>query len=275
MLRSNRRLWNQRKACKLVGINRSVARYTKLKINDEELTNKIKQIAYEKRRFGYRRIHLLLKREGFQVNHKKVFRIYQLCGLKVIKRGGRKRALGVRKAMSNPEKINQKWSLDFVHDALFDGRRIRLMTIVDDYTRECLKIVVDTSLSGIRVKRELDKIIEERGKPEAIQSDNGTEFTSNVILKWSEEKQINWIYIQPGKPYQNGIIESFNGKLRDECLNENLFLNLRDAERIIENWRLDYNQKRPHTALGGRTPNEIANGLIYYHFEQKISGTSM
>lgn len=165
----------------------------------------------------------MLKREGLKVNHKRVYRLYKEIGLKVCRRGGRKRALGSRIAVEVLSKADQRWSLDFVSDALADGRRLRILTIVDDFTRECLKMVVDTSISGVRVGRELSDLIAKRGSPAAILSDNGTEFTSNAILKWAYENQISWRCIQPGKPMQNGYIESFNGKLRDECLNENWF----------------------------------------------------
>jgi len=261
---------SERKACKLVGVNRSTIRYKIQKANDSELNEKIRKIAFEKRRFGYRRIHMLLKREGQKINHKKVYRLYKALGLKVVKRGGRKRALGVREIALKAQRTNQRWSLDFVSDALANGRRIRMMTIVDDYTRLCLGIVVDTSLNGVRVSRELDKLIEEYGKPETILSDNRTEFTSNAILKWANEKKVCWDYIQPGKPYQNGTIESFNGKLRDECLNENLFLSLKEAERIIENWRWEYNEERPHSSLGGKTPYEMLGKKTL-----KLTGTSI
>jgi putative transposase len=215
---------------------------------------------------------MLLKREGMQINHKKLFRIYQRLGLKVLKRGGRKRALGQRVVPMPLTRINQEWSLDFVHDALANGRRIRLLTIVDDFTRESLKIVVDTSLNGHRVRDELEKIIEDRGMPDRILSDNGTEFTSTAILKWCHEKGVKWDYIQPGKPYQNGYIESFNGKIRDECLNENLFISLQEAKRLVEEWREEYNERRPHSSLGGKTPSEVADnkGLR----EEKLTGTS-
>jgi putative transposase len=188
----------------------------------------------------------------------------------VLKRGGRKRALGTRLAIEKPNKKNQKWSLDFVSDSLENGRKIRMMTVIDEYTRICLGIVVETSISGARVSRELDRLIEEYGSPETILSDNGTEFTSHAILKWSLEKNIKWDYIQPGKPYQNGTIESFNGKLRDECLNENLFSSLRHAEQIVENWRCRYNDERPHSSLGGRTPYE----MLGFRENMKLTGTS-
>lgn len=262
---------SERRACQLVGVNRSTVRYKGQRVDDCKLSESIRKIALEKKRFGYRRIHMLLKREGLKINHKKVFRLYQKLGLKVLKRGGRKRALGIRAPTLKAQRMNQRWSLDFVSDALATGRRIRLLTVVDDYSRLCLGIIVDTSLSGWRVSRELNKLIEMYGKPETIISDNGTEFTSHAILKWSLEKQVCWSYIQPGKPYQNGTIESFNGKLRDECLNENLFLDLKDAARIIENWRCEYNEKRPHSSLSGKTPTEIIREIE----NMELTGTSI
>lgn len=268
--------FSQRKACMLVGVQRSTARYQSKKPDESALVEKIKSIAYEKKRFGYRRIYLLLRKEKIQINHKKVFRIYKACGLKVLKRGGRKRALGVRGLAFRATRPNQNWSLDFVHDALSDGRKIRLLTIIDEFTRECLQIAVDTSLNGRRVSKELERLIEQRGKPERIKSDNGTEFTSNAVLRWCTDNNICWHYIQPGKPYQNGNIESFNGKLRDECLNENWFLGLQEAQRIVEKWREDYNFSRPHSALQGRTPREMASHLLCLPVKEELvlNGTS-
>ena len=247
---------SERRACCLVGQNRSVKRYASIK-NDEVITDKIQKIAYEKRRFGYRRIYMLLKREGIQINHKKVYRIYSRLGLKVMKRKNRRKAMGERKVEALIICSNQRWALDFVSDALSNGRRIRLLTIIDTYTRQCLKIVVDLSLSSKRVLRALEEAMEEFGFPEEIISDNGTEFTSNNVLQWCHQRGQSWKYIAPGKPYQNGSIESFNGKLRDECLNENWFLSLEEAKIIIEKWREEYNNERPHSALGGKTPNEL------------------
>ena len=246
---------SERRASRLLGAHRSCVRYKTTK-KDDGVVEKIKAIAFERRRFGYRRIHMVLKRSGLRINHKKVFRIYRECGLKVKKRSGRKRAIGARVTTSLPSRPNQKWVLDFVHDALADGRKLRLMTILDAFTRECLTIVVETSLGGSRVVDALANLMKERGKPEMIVSDNGTEFTSNRVWQWSMENEVLWHYIEPGKPYQNGAIESFNGKLRDECLNENWFLTVRDAQRQVEKWRNDYNHHRPHTALDGLTPNE-------------------
>ncbi len=174
------------------------------------------------------------------------------------KRGGRKRAQGTRAPMAMPQDQNLRWSLDFVMDTLVSGRRFRILTLVDDFTRECLTLVVDTSPTSLRVVRELDRVIEIRGCPRMIVSDNGTEFTSNAILVWQEENAIEWHYIAPGKPMQNGFVESFNGRLRDECLNEHPFANLNGARQLIEEWRIDYNTKRPHTSLNGLTPTEFA-----------------
>lgn len=253
--------FSQRQACRLLAFDRSVGRYKPKPKDDESLKSKIVSIAHERKRFGYRRIHIMLKREGLKVNHKRVYRLYTETGFKVRRRSGRKKALGSRMAVEVLGKANQRWSLDFVCDALADGKRLRILTIVDDFTRECLKMVVDTSISGVRVARELSDLIAKRGSPSAILSDNGTEFTSNAILKWSHENQISWRYIQPGKPMQNGYIESFNGKLRDECLNEHWFLRIKDARDIIENWRWDYNRYRPHTSLNGLSPEQFVMNL--------------
>ena len=193
-----------------------------------------------------------------RLNHKRLFRLYREERLGVRKRGGRKRALGTRAPMALPQGPNQRWSLDFVSDALACGRRFRVLAVVDDFTRECLGLVVDTSLSGSRVGRELDRIAELRGRPVMVVSDNGTELTSHAILRWQEERSVLWHYIAPGKPQQNGFVESFNGRFRDECLNEHLFGSLAAARRIIEAWRIDYNTERPHTSLEGLTPAAFA-----------------
>ena len=176
----------------------------------------------------------------------------------VRKRGGRKRALGTRAPMAIPQGCNQRWSLDFVSDTLVDCRRFRILCVIDDFSRECLATIVDSSLSGVRVARELDLIAEHRGYPCMVVSDNGTELTSNAILKWQKDRKVEWHYIAPGKPMQNGFVESFNGRLRDECLNEHLFSSYRHARELIEMWRMDYNTQRPHTSLKGLTPNEYA-----------------
>ena len=195
------------------------------------------------------------------MNHKKLRRIYAEEKLQVRRRGGRKRALGTRRPMEVPDGPNQRWSLDFVSDAFTDCRRFRILTVVDDFTKECVALVPDTSISGLRVTRELDQAIAERGAPKTIVSDNGTEFTSMAILKWVQDNDIDWHYIQPGKPTQNAFIESFNGKLRDECLNETLFTSLAEAKHELEYWKEDYNHHRPHSSIGYLTPNEFASKI--------------
>ena len=251
--------YSQRRACDLVGLQPKTYRYASTRSDDEALRTKLKELASQRRRFGYRRLGLLLARQGVRINHKKLYRLYREERLSVRKRGGRKRALGTRAPMTIPQDQNLRWSLDFVMDTLASGRRFRILTLVDDFTRECLGLVVDTSLTARRVLRELDQIIESRGCPRMIVSDNGPEFTSNAVLAWQEELGIEWHYIAPGKPMQNGFVESFNGRLRDECLNEHLFANLNEARQIIEDWRIDYNTNRPHTSLNGLTPSEFAN----------------
>lgn len=252
---------SERRACHLAGAQRATVRYQTQKVPEEELKEQIKEIAMNHRRYGYRRVYQLLKRAGREINHKKVYRIYKELGLKVLKRGGRKRATGERKVHRLITRANQCWALDFVSDALANGRKIRLLTVVDVHTRESLKIAVEYSLNGRTVLEVLEELIKERGKPAVILSDNGTEFTSNRVTRWQKETEINWEYIEPGKPHQNGNIESFNGKLRDECLNEHWFLSLNEAKRIIEKWRDHYNAERPHSSLGGLTPNELASQL--------------
>ncbi len=250
--------YSQRRACGLVGMDPKTYRYESRRPDDAPIRRRLRELAAQRRWFGYRRLHILLVREGIRLNHKKLFRIYREERLTVRKRGGRKRALGTRAPLLIPWKRNQRWSLDFVADALADGRRIRILAVVDDFSRECLALVVDTSLSGVRVARELDRIVALRGRPRIVVSDNGTELTSNAILRWQQERSVGWHYIAPGKPMQNGFVESFNGRLRDECLNEHLFPGLAEARRIIAEWRTDYNTIRPHTSLDGLTPNEFA-----------------
>jgi putative transposase len=263
--------YSQRRACALLGMAPRVYRYTSTRTDDAELRQRLRELSSERRRFGYRRLHLLLKREGVEVNWKRLYRIYKEERLTVRKRGGRKRALGTRAPMAIPQDANQRWSLDFVSDALVDGRRFRILCVIDDFSRECLATVVDNSLSGERVARELDAIAERRGYPCMVVSDNGTELTSNAMLAWQQDRDVEWHYIAPGKPMQNGFVESFNGRLRDECLNEHLFRSYRHAREIIEDWRIDYNLHRPHTSLDGLTPNEFANQSRMDHNVNKAS----
>ncbi len=212
----------------------------------------------------------MLKRQGIKLNRKKLYRLYKEERLTVRKRGGRKRALGTRAPMAIPQSRNLRWSLDFVTDTLVSGR-LPHPTLVDDSTRECLGLVVDTSLTGLRVARELDRIAELRGYPGMLVSDNGTELTSNAILAWQQEHAVEWHYIAPGKPMQNGFVESFNGRLRDECLNEHLFTNLKETRQIIEEWRIDYNTNRPHSSLNGLTPTEFAARPHQGHNRNRLS----
>jgi len=249
---------SQRRACRLVGIGHSTLRYERRRASDEAVRKRLRELAAQRRRFGYRRLGWLLAREGQVMNHKKVYRLYREERLMVRRRGGRKRALGSRTPMMVPAGLNQRWSLDFVSDTLADGRRFRVRCVLDDFSRECLAAVVDTSLSGVRVVRELELVVNQRGWPHTIVSDNGTELTSNAVLRWAAER-VSWHYIQPGKPVQNAFIESFNSKLRDECLNEHFFFGLAEARHLIEAWRQDYNQLRPHSSLGALAPAEYAN----------------
>ena len=262
--------YSQRRACKLVGMEPKTFRYATRRPGDGEIRARLRALASERRRFGYRRLHILLAREGLRLNHKRLFRLYREERLGVRKRGGRKRAVGTRSPMTPPQGPNQRWSLDFVSDALGNGRRFRVLAVVDDFSRECLGLVADTSFSGSRVGRELDRIAEARGCPAAIVSDNGTELTSHAILRWQEERVVLWHYIAPGKPQQNGFVESFNGRFRDECLNEHLFGGLTAARRIIEAWRLDYNTERPHTSLAGLSPAAFATRPVQGHTENRL-----
>lgn len=249
---------SQRRACKVLQVDRSSVRYKSIRPNDDHLREAMKKVAAERRRFGYRRIHVMLERQGICMNQKKLRRLYKEEKLQVRKRGGRKRALGTRRPMVLPNRANERWSLDFVSDAFTDGRRFRVLAVVDDFSRECLALVADTSLSGLRMTRELDDIIQRRGKPHTIVSDNGTEMTSMAVLKWCQETGVEWHYIAPGKPMQNGFVESFNGSFRDECLNETLFSSIPQARECITAWKEDYNKERPHSSLGNITPNEFA-----------------
>jgi putative transposase len=252
---------SERRACRVIGADRASVRYEGTRPDDSLLRARLRELAGERRRFGYRRLHVLLKREGHAVNRKRIQRLYREEKLTVRRRGGRKRAMGTRRPIEAPVAANQRWSLDFLSDQLTDGRRFRILAVVDDCTRECLVLAADTSLSGLRVARELDAIVRHRGRPTTIVSDNGTEFTSNAILTWADETCVGWHYIAPGKPQQNGFIESFNGRLRDELLNETLFRSLPHARAVLEAWRRDYNEERPHSKLGWMTPRDFARTI--------------
>jgi putative transposase len=270
---------SQRRACAALDIDRSSIRYRSRRPDDSGVRERIRKLASQRRRFGYRRLHFLLTREGCYMNQKRFRRLYREEGLQVRKRGGRKRALGTRVPLDLPSKPNVRWSLDFVSDTFTDGRRFRILAVVDDFTRECLALVPDTSISGHRVAHELDRIMKRRGKPKTCVSDNGTELTSMAILKWQKARDVDWHYIQPGKPQHSAFVESFNGRLRDECLNETLFTSLSEARAVLAEWRADYNRVRPHSSLDNQTPEEFrhhhlalaASALLGQNFNPGLS----
>jgi putative transposase len=254
--------YSERRACRVVGIDRSSARYRITRSGDQELREKLREVAGERRRFGYRRLHVILRRKGYEVNHKRVYRLYREEGLSVRKRKRKRVCRAARVPLQAPAGPNQLWSLDFVQDSLSWGRKFRMLTVVDAYTRESLAIEVDTSLSGVRVARVLERVAIDRGRPAEIVLDNGPELRSRALDQWAYESGVQLQFIDPGKPQQNGFIESFNGKLRDECLNEHWFLSLPHAQRTIEDWRVDYNLNRPHSSLGNLTPEEFRRDYI-------------
>ena len=252
---------SERRACSIVGADRKMVRYRSRRPPETELRGRLRELANERRRFGYRRLFILLRREGEPSGINRIYRLYREEGLTVRKRRARRRAVGTRAPILTEARANARWSLDFVHDQFACGRRFRVLNIVDDVTRECLAAIPDTSISGRRVARELTELIGRRGKPGMIVSDHGTEFTSNAILAWSKGRRIEWHYIAPGKPMQNGYIESFNGRMRDELLNESLFFGLDHARSAIAEWAADYNTARPHSSLAYLTPAAFAAGL--------------
>ena len=249
---------SERRACLLVNISTSVYRYQPKPCNDDIVRKRLRELAGQRKRFGSPRLHILLKREGLVINHKQTERLYYEEGLSLRRKRRRKGAAGVRVVMASPQRINERWSMDFVTDSIVTGRRFRSLTIVDDYSRECPAIEVDTSLGGRRVVGVLERLAETRGLPEVITIDNGPEFAGRVLDEWAYRKGVKLNFIRPGKPVENAYIESFNGRLRDECLNTNWFMNLKHAREIIEDWRRDYNEVRPHTSLKGATPKEYA-----------------
>ena len=248
---------SERRACKLIAVDRSSYRYEPRPDGDGLVRAELIALARRKPRFGYRRLGVLLARRGFPLNPKKLYRLYREEHL-AVRRLKRKRLRRDTAPLAELTQANQEWSMDFVIDGLETGRGVRSLTIIDSYTRECLAIETDSCLSSRRVTRTLDWIIAQRGKPRAIRSDNGPEFTSRHYLGWCEDNTIEPLHIQPGRPMQNGYIESFNGRLRDECLNATSFATLADAKRKIEAWRMDYNVERPHSSLGYLTPAECA-----------------
>lgn len=250
--------FSERRACRLLDIDRATYRYDARPDSNEKLREDLVAEARQHPRFGYRRLWVILtKRRGWKVDVKRVHRLYQKEGL-AVRRQKRKRAARPAPAGSGVTAPNEEWAMDFVSDSVASGRAIRALTLVDSFTRECPLIEVATGISSQVVTRALDRVIEQRGRPKALRCDNGPEFTSRHLLAWCEDKGIRLIHIQPGRPMQNGHVESFNGRFRDECLNANWFRNLNDARRRIEEWRLTYNSERPHSSLGYQTPEEYA-----------------
>jgi len=254
---------SERRGCRLVGMSRSVWRYRSHRPPDTEMREKVREIARKRQRFGHLRITALLRREGRRVNHKRIYRICRQEGLLVPRRRRKRLVRQVLTGSQAATRRNHRWAMDFVQDGLANGRVLRLLTVEDTYTREGLTITVDTSIPGLRVRRELDRLIAVHGKPEEIRVDNGPEMIGRAVTSWCEENHVLLRPIQPGKPAQNGHIESFNGRLRDECLNASWFTSLADARHRIELWRIDYNEARPHSSLGYLTPLEFRNGLSF------------
>lgn len=253
------------RACKVVQLEKSSFYYKSTRRSDDDLRESLREKASERRRWGYPRLYQILRDKGWKDNRKRIYRIYKEEGLQLRKRKRKKvkHWRGERPALTT--RPNQCWAMDFVHDRTASGRVIRMLTVLDSFTRESLWIEVDISLSGHRVTRVLNQIVELRGRPESILSDNGSEFTGLQVTKWCFDNNVNQILIQPGKPMQNGHVESFNGKLRDECLNENIFESIKDARVIVEDWRKDYNEYRPHSSLGNISPNKF-----YDSFKLKV-----
>jgi putative transposase len=249
----------ERKACRLLNLARSTKRYRAAAGGkNDALRKRLRELAEKRPRFGYRRLQALLRREGWAANHKRVHRLYREERLALRKRRRKRWARTGHRPATAPERANERWSMDFVSDCAATGQTVRVLNVVDDHTRESLAVEVDTSLASERVVRALETAIQEHGKPDAIVCDNGPQFRSRRLEAWSEQQRIRIEFIEPGKPIQNAFVESYNGRMRDECLNANWFLNVADARRKILAWRQDYNRQRPHSALGYRTPSEYA-----------------
>jgi putative transposase len=246
------------RACGLLQISRALYRYQSRRPECAALRERIAEIAALKRRYGYRRIHVLLRREGWRINRKLTYRLYREAGLAVRRRKRKRIGPFERKPLPKPTAANRSWSMDFVSDGLADGRRIRCLAIVDDCTRECVALEVDTSITGTRVKAVLERLADTRGLPRSITVDHGPEFEGQVLDAWAYRSNVQLSFIRPGKPNENAYIESFNGKFRDECLNEHWFITMAQARRSIESWRIEYNTERPHSSLGDLTPEEFA-----------------
>jgi putative transposase len=257
---------NESRACGLIGITRWSNRYQSRRDPQAELRVRLRDLASTRIRYGYRRLTVLLRREGWHVNTKRVYRIYREEGLELRMRKRAKRAAQTRIRLAEATFPNQRWSMDFVSDRLVDGRWFRILTVVDQHTRECLCAHADRSQTGEKVCTQLERVIALRGAPESITSDNGSEFAGQAMDRWAHQAGVKLDFIRPGRPVENSYIESFNGRLRDECLNVEVFLDLADAQSKIEKWRRDYNQQRPHSALADRTPHEFARAATQLSF---------
>jgi putative transposase len=246
------------RACGLLRISRSLYRYRSRRPECTALRARIADLAAAKRRYGYRRIHILLRREGWLVNRKRTYRLYREAGLAVRRRKRKRIGLIERRPLPKPARTNLSWSMDFVADCLASGRKLRCLTIVDDFSRECLAIEVDTSITGRRVAAVLERLADLRGLPRSITVDHGPEFEGQVLDAWAYEENVQLAFIRPGKPVENAYVESFNGKFLDECLNEHWFVTMAHARQAIEKWRIEYNCERPHSSLADLTPEEFA-----------------
>lgn len=248
-----------RRACRVIGLSTATWRYQpRLNAANDKLVEQLHTHAAERSRFGYRRLHVLIARGGMTVNHKRLYRLYRQAGLQVRRRRRKRLTRGERVPLPTPTRRGERWSMDFTLDTLADGRAFRTLNIVDDYTRECVAIEVDRSLPGLRVTRVLERLHAAIGLPRSIVLDNGPEFAGRTLEAWAYAHQLTLCFIRPGKPIENAYVESFNGKFRDECLNEHWFVSLADAQQQIEAWRVDYNTVRPHSALADQTPHQFA-----------------
>jgi putative transposase len=248
-----------RRACRVVGLSTATWRYQRqTSATNRAVLARLQAHAAVRARFGYRRLHILLEREGLVINHKRVHRIYRAAGLQVRRRHRKRLTRAERIPLPVPDQRLARWSMDFTVDTLADGRGFRTLNIVDDFTRECVAIEVDRSLPELRVARVLDRLHATIGLPQSIVVDNGPEFAGRTLDAWAYARGVTLRFIRPGKPVENAYIESFNGKFRDECLNEHWFVSLADAKATIEIWRLDYNTVRPHSSLDGATPDQFA-----------------
>jgi putative transposase len=251
-----------RRACRLIGLSTATWRYQRRPDpTNLQLRDRLQAHAAERPRFGYRRLHTLVDREGLHVNHKRVYGVYREAGLQVRRRRRKRLTRGQRVPRPLPSRRGERWSMDFMVDTLADGRGFRTLNIVDDFTRECVAIEVDRSLPGLRVVRVLDRLAETIGLPDTLVMDNGPEFSGRALDTWAYARGVQLRFIRPGKPIENAFVESFNGKFRDECLNEHWFASVAEARALIEAWRIDYNTVRPHSALHKATPEQFANSL--------------